>query len=362
MAFVLLVAAACASPAKPTKPKPPTASGSQGEAKVDSVQIVLLESFPVQARVEIKGYLPDACTKVEQVIAEREGSTFRIRLTTSRPAEAVCAQMLTPFEESVALDVVGLPAGTYIVDVQGVQDTFTMAVDNVPAPMPAKEIIGEAQVESVELMITRSIPAQVNVRIRGYLPDSCTRIGEIIQERQGDTFWLRVTTARPADKVCTEAPVPFQETIPLDVLGLKAGEYTADVNGVRDRFKLGVDNVQPTRPEPGRVIVREADISEISLRILESMPVQVNVVIKGYFRDGCTKIGQIEQGVDVENKRLWVTVKTQRPADAFCTQAIVPYEQVIPLSVYGLPAGEYTVDVNGATQTLKLEADNVPHR
>ena len=37
----------------------------------------------------------------------------------------------------------------------------------------------------------------------------------------------------------------------------------------------------------------------------------------------------------------------------------VPFEDTIPLDVYDLPAGAYTVDVNGVTNTFTLDVDNV---
>jgi inhibitor of cysteine peptidase len=43
----------------------------------------------------------------------------------------MCTQALVPFEESIDLDVRGLPAGTYTVDVHGETATFTLDVDNV---------------------------------------------------------------------------------------------------------------------------------------------------------------------------------------------------------------------------------------
>jgi inhibitor of cysteine peptidase len=42
----------------------------------------------------------------------------------------MCTQIVVPFEESIPLDVVGLPAGTYTVDVNGVTGSFTLDVDN----------------------------------------------------------------------------------------------------------------------------------------------------------------------------------------------------------------------------------------
>ena len=39
---------------------------------------------------------------------------------------------LVPYEETISLDVYGLLAGTYTVDVNSVRDTFTLDVDNKP--------------------------------------------------------------------------------------------------------------------------------------------------------------------------------------------------------------------------------------
>jgi len=60
---------------------------------------------------------------------------------------------------------------------------------------------------------------------------------------QSDIFWVEITTIRPTNVECTTKVVPFEETIPLDVYGLSAGDYTVDVNSVTDTFTLGVDNV-----------------------------------------------------------------------------------------------------------------------
>jgi len=38
---------------------------------------------------------------------------------------------------------------------------------------------------------------------------------------------------------------------------------------------------------------------------------------------------------------------------------LAPFEETIPLEVYGLPAGTYTVEVNGVQGTFDLEMDNI---
>ncbi|NOQ34086.1 MAG: hypothetical protein GQ567_07855 [Methanosarcinales archaeon] len=100
-------------------------------ANVNDIEILLLESFPVQIHAVARGEHPDSCTKVDKVATRREGDTFFVTITTSRPADAMCAQVMTPFEEVVALDAVGLKAGVYTVDVNGVGDTFELQTDNI---------------------------------------------------------------------------------------------------------------------------------------------------------------------------------------------------------------------------------------
>jgi hypothetical protein len=106
-------------------------------------------------------------------------------------------------------------------------------------------ITGEATVESLHVLIMESFPVQVNVQATGYVGDGCTEIGEITTERDGDTFYVHISTVRPADAICTQQLVGFDEVISLDVHGLEAGTYTVDVNGETATFTLDADNILP---------------------------------------------------------------------------------------------------------------------
>jgi inhibitor of cysteine peptidase len=130
MGLLLAAAAACAPSATPTGP-----GGGQpfisGTAQVDSIDLLIMESFPVQINVVARGSLPDGCTTIDQIVQKRQGNTFKVTITTRRPADKMCTEALVPFEESIALEVAGLPAGTYTVDVNGTTGSFTLDVDNV---------------------------------------------------------------------------------------------------------------------------------------------------------------------------------------------------------------------------------------
>ena len=113
---------------------------------------------------------------------------------------------------------------------------------------------------------------------------------------------------------------------------------------------------QPGDPQdrPGN----RAQVESVELLLLESFPVQVNALVKGNLADGCTEIDQIEQTRDLDAKAFTVTITTSRDPDKICTQALVPFEETISLDARDLPAGIYTVDVNGVQGTFELQVDN----
>lgn len=103
-------------------------------------------------------------------------------------------------------------------------------------------LISEAQIESVDLLILESFPVQVKALVHWKLPDDCTVIYEITNERVEDIFQVRILTKRPADKECAQEISIIEETFTLDVYGLDRGIYSVDVNGVIEQFTLNVNN------------------------------------------------------------------------------------------------------------------------
>lgn len=124
-------------------------------------------------------------------------------------------------------------------------------------------IYGTANVESIQILTLESFPVQVHVIAEGYLPDGCTEIDKIKNEREGNVFNISIGTKRPKDAICTQAIENFTETIPLKVQGLEAGNYTVNVNGVTGSFELAVDNIIQEEPPgsmpPRQQVVTEAD-------------------------------------------------------------------------------------------------------
>lgn len=105
-----------------------------GLANVTKIELVTLESFPVQIQIDAKGFLSNTCTEIiRPIVQKREENKFLIVIKT-KSFQGFCIQLLAPFAEMIPLDVYGLPAGTYIVDVNGIKGTFTLDVDNILTP------------------------------------------------------------------------------------------------------------------------------------------------------------------------------------------------------------------------------------
>ena len=97
-----------------------------GEAIVESIEIRILESDPLQVQAVVRGQLPDACAFIESTGVSAEGTTFRIRMTTAHQPNQRCAAMLTPFEEVVPLGSPQPATGTYDVRINDLVESFTL--------------------------------------------------------------------------------------------------------------------------------------------------------------------------------------------------------------------------------------------
>lgn len=109
------------------------AGEQQNLVTVDTVDVMIMESFPVQVSLAVSGNKSVPCVELLPAAVSRTGSEFSVVLaeTVLGPAES-CIAVIDPFELSVSLDVLGLAAGTYSVNVNGVQAEFTLDMDNSP--------------------------------------------------------------------------------------------------------------------------------------------------------------------------------------------------------------------------------------
>jgi len=98
---------------------------------VETVDILVMESFPLQVSASVSGYLSIPCVKLLNPAVSYQDGVFQVVLAESNPGPAeICIAVTEPFTTSIALDVEGLPAGIYQVDVNGVSAEFSFDTDN----------------------------------------------------------------------------------------------------------------------------------------------------------------------------------------------------------------------------------------
>jgi hypothetical protein len=132
-----------------------------------------------------------------------------------------------------------------------------------------------------------------------------------------------------------------------------------DVNS--DSWRLQEFNISEIS-KPGRSVYFLESDDGVEVRITDSFPVQVFLKIRGHLANGCLMIGGIHQRL--KNNRFEITVNavSMVPDDGSvaCTQALVPFERMVPLQVYGLPRGIYGYIVNNEIEgSFELIQDNI---
>ncbi len=105
-----------------------TPAGRRSErAPIESVDIVVRESFPPQYGAQIVSGLPSGCAAFEKAeVSERSGNTITISVTNTMPSnpDTVCTAIYGMHESNVDLGSDFVSGETYRVDVNGTVKEF----------------------------------------------------------------------------------------------------------------------------------------------------------------------------------------------------------------------------------------------
>jgi inhibitor of cysteine peptidase len=96
-----------------------------GQLPIEAVEVVVLESFPYQLRAQVRGYLPDSCTRLHEVTQSRTGNVITVSITTLRELEAFCLQRIEIVERTIPLEG-AYPPGEYVLRVNNMAHNFTL--------------------------------------------------------------------------------------------------------------------------------------------------------------------------------------------------------------------------------------------
>jgi hypothetical protein len=101
-------------------------------------------------------------------------------------------------------------------------------------------------------------------------------------------------------------------------------------------------------------------ISSVEVEIGVGSPIPVHVIVDGNLPDPCSQVEhtEIKQNGSNFNITLFASPDIGGPAVDGCIKDPLPFKMGIPLNVVDLPAGSYTVTVNGSSMDFKLDTAN----
>ncbi len=106
-------------------------------------------------------------------------------------------------------------------------------------------------------------------------------------------------------------------------------------------------SAQASRPAGARALV-----DGLGVRIEESLPVRVSVILRGSVPDGCTRISEVD--LQRDGNAFEIDLRTERDADAVCTQALQRFEETVLLDAEGLDPGNYVVRAGPLKASFEL--------
>jgi hypothetical protein len=97
---------------------------------------------------------------------------------------------------------------------------------------------GLLTVSKVDVFILESFPPQIVAKVDGWLPDGCSEVGDITQQRNGFTIDVTITIRRLSTGACIAIAPQVSRNIRLNGSFAESGAYTVRVNGVEKSFTL----------------------------------------------------------------------------------------------------------------------------
>ena len=125
LAGILIVVGLAMGTCQPSA-EPQEAELGDGVAFIQTVEV---EERDGEYWAVVEGWYPDACSTYGGSKQEVEGDTIHLTITSTRPEDLACAQVLTDMTEEILLDTDDLAPGEYtlIVNVDNAMTTFTIS-------------------------------------------------------------------------------------------------------------------------------------------------------------------------------------------------------------------------------------------
>lgn len=211
---------------------------------IESVDVIALESDPMQLRLNVTGYQQDGCEFPVLVRQRRAGNTVVVEIFREFPTtvEMDCPQAIVPYEETIFLDG-GFESGDYVIRVNDYAVDVSLGAGFVAPPPGGEPGAGGGDdgmsdlqpyrvplmIESVEISVMESYPMQLALNVSGQWRDGCRTEVFIEQRREGNTVCVEIYRMHNPAMMCPTVLESHEARIMLDG-GFESGHYTIRVN------------------------------------------------------------------------------------------------------------------------------------
>lgn len=90
------------TPVRPTLGPPPMLT--QEYLIVEDVDALMLESYPMQLKLAVRGYWPSGCSGDVRVEQQLAGDTLTVRIWRGMVVGAVCPAVIIPYDETISIE------------------------------------------------------------------------------------------------------------------------------------------------------------------------------------------------------------------------------------------------------------------
>jgi hypothetical protein len=232
---------------------------------------------------------------------------------------------------------------------------FSIASSSGQQPTPVVEAAPQAgyqlvTVDQVEVDVGVGSPIPVHVRVSGSLPDICSQV-EHTEIRQDGTNFIITVSATPLQEGCVQDTLPFRMRIPLNIIDLPAGSYTATVNGIVANFTLESGGSGTSlRAADMPIVKRDIQVDSVNMEVGVGSPIPVHAIVSGNLPSVCAQLGEVR--VHRDGTTFFVRLVADIPRQTDCNEDLIPFRLEIPLNTVNMSKGPYVVNVNGVTASF----------
>jgi len=182
---------------------------STRDAQVTSIEIQSQQADPTRVNAIVKGKLSDSCSTLQSPQVSFASGNFNIKLTVVSPVDRGCIQIITPFEQTIALDTGDLAPGMYTVNANGVSTSFNFPVESAQ-PLSSLKLVVQATDGSFQV-VNLDLPLNPTARptFNNFLPYGGGAVGSayVLDPNQLKAFVTNGNGFR--DLVFVQSPTPY---------------------------------------------------------------------------------------------------------------------------------------------------------